>query len=199
MASTTVRPRKGNTLNGNVLWVCCLGFPCLGPEVHRNDSFRHSVTPPVDENLLHMQSRRHRNRGLRLYDFNVPVVPLPRLRDIYWRGVGLGDAMFGLLQGTSILRTSPRQLHLPVLGPRGWDTSTSGSTGALRLMGVRGSPDASADDNNHKKRWPALIQWCWRRRSLSFVVWLRGKLLLELGEVQMSHNGNTLRGRHCDP
>lgn len=101
-----------------------------------------------------MQSRRHRNRGLRLYDFNVPVVPLPRLRDIYWRGVGLGDAMFGLLQRSSILCMPPRQLHLPILGPRGWDTSTSGSMGALQLMGVRGSPDASANDNNHKKRWP---------------------------------------------
>lgn len=69
----------------------------LVPEVHSDDSFRHPVSPSVDQDFVHMHFRRHCEGCFWLYDLNITVVPLSLFCNLDRRGVILRDAMLGLL------------------------------------------------------------------------------------------------------
>ena len=123
------------------------------PKVHCDNPLRHPVAPPIDQDLVHMEPWRHRNRGLRLNDFDVAVVPLPRLRYIYRGSIGLRYAVLRLLQaGNETPFGCMSQLYSPERGLRDGDTSISDSKAASRLMEGRDSPNANVDGSNRRKR-----------------------------------------------
>ena len=123
----------------------------LRPKVHGDDFLGHSITTPVDQDLVNVNFWRHREGSFRLNDFNIAVIPLARLCYLDGRSV-FGNSMFRLLnmKREPISHTNDH-CDLPGCDLRGWDTSTCDSKAARRLKEGQGSPDASAGDNNRRK------------------------------------------------